>query len=121
MKGSNSLQTRLIDFTVDVLDIIDELPVNFVTKHLGSQLFRSVSSIALNYAESQAAESSKDFIHKQMICLKEAREAQVTLYIFSKRNYIPKKRWDSVLDESGQIVAMLTASVTKMKKKASNS
>jgi four helix bundle protein len=48
---------------------------------LGNQLLRSGTSVALNYAEAESAESRKDFIHKIKIVTKELRETSVNLKI----------------------------------------
>jgi four helix bundle protein len=46
----------------------------FHTTILYKQLIRAASSVALNYAESNAAESRADFVHKVAIALKELDE-----------------------------------------------
>ena len=48
------------------------------------QLVRSSTSPAANYAEAQAAESRRDFVHKLQICLKELRETAVWLSYLSE-------------------------------------
>jgi hypothetical protein len=57
---SQEMQERLIQFAVDTSNILERLPQNYMTNHMSKQLFRSTTSIALNYAESNAAESRKD-------------------------------------------------------------
>ena len=39
------------------------------------ELFRSSSSSGVNYEESHSAESTRDFLHKRQIVLKELRES----------------------------------------------
>jgi len=68
------LEDRLIDFSVSVIKIADQLPKTYTGKHLGAQIVRSGTSPALNYGEAQSAESRRDFIHKMKISLKELRE-----------------------------------------------
>jgi four helix bundle protein len=53
------LENRLIDFAVISADIINEMPNNKFSNHLASQLVRSCTSPALNYGETQGAESKK--------------------------------------------------------------
>ena len=50
-----------------------------VISYFASQLVRSASSPAANYAEASAAESRRDFVHKLQVCLKELRETSVWL------------------------------------------
>lgn len=51
------------------------MPNNKFANHLAGQLVRSCTSPALNYGETQGAESKKDFIHKMSVVLKELRES----------------------------------------------
>jgi four helix bundle protein len=57
------LEERLIDYSVEVLEIVDLLPNNKGANHLGNQLVRSSTAPALNYGEAQAAESRQ--LHPQ--------------------------------------------------------
>ena len=75
------LQTRLIKFAVKSCKIANEIPSGPVGNNLASQLAKSGVSPCLNYAESENAESSRDFIHKLRISLKELRECLVCLRI----------------------------------------
>ena len=98
---THEMQERLILFTVNTINVLEKLPNNFVTQHLRNQLFRSTSSIALNYDESSAAESTKDFLHKRRICLKEAKESEVTIKILMYKRYINNELWQPVEKECG--------------------
>jgi len=73
------LEDRLIEFSLMIIEIVEELPNTKAGNHLGGQVLRSGTSPALNYAEAQSAESKNDFIHKMKICLKELRETFVAL------------------------------------------
>ena len=58
------LEERLIEFSVLIIEIVNEMPNTKAGNHLSGQLVRSGTSPALNYGEAQSAESKKDFIHK---------------------------------------------------------
>ena len=73
------LEERLIAFAIALSKMCDEMKPNFLVQHLTGQILRSGTSAALNYGEAQAAESKRDFIHKNSIVLKELRETQVNL------------------------------------------
>ena len=64
------LQDRLIDFAVEIVKLVENLPKQRTAQHLGDQLLRSGTCPALTYGEAQVAESKKDFIHKIGIILK---------------------------------------------------
>lgn len=107
---SAEMQERLIHFAVDTSNILEKLPHNYVTLHLSKQLFRSTTSIALNYAESNAAESRKDLIHKRRVCLKEAKESEVSIQILMRKNYLETSQWRPIEKECGEIIAILISS-----------
>ena len=107
-----NLEERLIDFAVLVLTIVDSLPNTYSATHLGHQLARSGTAPALNYGEAKAAESSKDFIHKMSLCLKELRETKVNLTIIKKRNYISDIMFlEKVLNEKIELIRIFKSSI----------
>jgi len=110
MKKFN-LEERLIDFAVQIIDVVDALPKNPVCKHLGSnQLLRSGTSPALNYGEAQSAESRADFIHKVKIILKELRESFVCLKILKRKEYLPEDILLPILKEADELIAIFVRS-----------
>ena len=64
MAKGDDIQARLVGFAVRVMDLCDQLPKITAGNHVASQLLRSASSAAPNYAEARGAESKNDFIHK---------------------------------------------------------
>ena len=84
-KRQFDLEDRLIDFALLVDEIIEKLPNTKLGNHIAGQLTRSSTSPALNYGEAQSAESTKDFVHKLKIILKELRETRVCLKIIMKK------------------------------------
>ena len=84
--NKQELENRLIDFAAAIIIAAGKFKENYAGNHLGGQIIRSGTSPALNYGEAQSAESTKDFIHKMGICLKELRETFVCLRIVEKAN-----------------------------------
>ena len=78
---ANTLEQRLIQFAVDIVSLVGQLPQNPQAKHIGNQILRSGTAAAPNYGEARAAESRGDFIHKLRICLKELNETGIWLRI----------------------------------------
>lgn len=107
---SAEMQERLIQFAVDTSNLLEKLPQNYMAIHMSKQLFRSTTSIALNYAESNAAESRKDLIHKRRVCLKEAKESEVAIEILKRKKYLSPSQWKPIAQECGEIVAILISS-----------
>src|SRR3970040_662602 len=113
--NSKELESRLIDFTIQVVNLIKSLPEDRITNHLSGQLLRSASSPALNYGEAQGAESEKDFVHKLGIVLKELRESLNCLKILAGTNYI--KTESPLMKECNELVSIFVKSVETNKKK----
>ena len=112
------LEKRLIAYAIDILKLTDEIPKSGSGKHLAGQLIRSGTSPALNYAESQSAESRKDFIHKMSIALKELRETLICLTLIKgTNNYKDHMKVDILIDECNQLISIFVKSIQTAKKK----
>lgn len=105
------LEDRLIDFTITCSNIIEELPSSKLANHIGGQLTRSSSSSALNYGEAQSAESTKDFVHKLKVVLKELRESRVCLKIILRKPLLPSSKLQMTLNECNELIAIFLKSI----------
>jgi four helix bundle protein len=86
---------------------------------IADQITRSGPSIALNYAESQAASSRVHFIAIVETAEREARETQAALEIIIDQQYVKPSRLTSLYQESSEIVAILTTIVKNTKENQS--
>jgi len=68
-KQRYDLEERLLEFSVRIIKIVEQLPNVRTGNHVADQLLRSGTSPYPNHGEAQAAESPKDFIHKLRISL----------------------------------------------------
>jgi four helix bundle protein len=48
------LEDRLVDFSVLIIELVNEMPNSKAGNHLASQIVRSGTSVALNYGEAQS-------------------------------------------------------------------
>ena len=120
MNNHTSITQRTEEFAIRIIKacvFLDEKPG--VTRTLGKQLIRSGTSIGANVHEAQSAQSTKDFINKLEIALKEARETEYWLRILIKSDLVPELRFKPLLEEVAQIKAIIAASVVKLKQKPS--
>lgn len=76
-----TLENRLINFSVAIIKMTYDMANHFAANHLASQIIRSSTSAALNYGEAHSAVSTKDFIFRMGICLKELRDTHINLKI----------------------------------------
>lgn len=107
------LENRLIEFSLNIIEIVESLPNSLTGKHIGSQLIRAGTSPAFNYAEAQSAESRRDFIHKMKICLKELRETFVCLRIIDKKAFLKNSGLLSeMLKENNELISIFVKSIT---------
>ena len=82
---------------------------------IGKQFLRAATSIGANVEESQAAESRSDFIHKLSIAQKESREARYWLRILALAELVATRRIAPLLQESEEIVAVITTIILNTK------
>ena len=113
------LENRLISFACEVIKISNQLPKDYVGIHLGKQLIRSGTSPALNYGEAQSVESTKDFIHKMKVALKELRETFVNLMIINKSNILGNHLIDPITKENDELIAIFIKSISTAKRNQS--
>ena len=78
------LEDRLIEFSIFIIKITENLNNTRAGNHIAGQLVRSGTAPALLYGEAQSAESRNDFIHKLKVLLKELRETLIALKIIKR-------------------------------------
>ena len=79
---------------------------------LASQILRSGTSIGANVAESQRAQSNKDFLSKMYIAAKEANETEYWLRLLHETNIITATEFQDVYNDVKEIIRILM-SITK--------
>ncbi len=82
---------------------------------LSKQILRSGTSIGALIRESQHAESSKDFIHKMNIALKEANETEYWLLLLKEGNYISLKEFESIKPDIEELLKLLISIIKSTK------
>ena len=113
----NELEERLIDFSVLIIKLSNEMNKTKAAQHLSGQIIRSGTSVALNYGEAQSAESKKDFIHKMHVVLKELRETFVCLRIIEKAKLCTKgELLIQALKENNELISIFVKSVSTAQK-----
>jgi len=112
------LENRLIDFAVDIIHLVKFHKNDFVGLHLSKQVIRSATSAPLNYGEAQSAQSTKDFIHKLQICLKELRETLINLKIIKKAGLSDDENLlERVIKENNELISIFVKTVETIKQK----
>ena len=112
------LEERLLEYSVRIIEVVEQLPNTKTGNHIAGQLLRSGTSPYPNHGEAQAAESPRDFIHKLRISLKELRETQRWLKLIQRVPLIKNtERLDDIIEETEEIIRIFVASIKTAEKK----
>ncbi len=110
------LEERLLEYSVRIIKVVEQLPNTRVGNHIAGQLLRSGTSPYPNHGEAQAAESPKDFVHKLRISLKELRETKRWLKLIQRIPLIePAEKLASILEETEELIRIFVASINTAK------
>jgi four helix bundle protein len=108
---TEELLERTFNFGVDCLKYLDTLPKTKINSVLTYQLAKSSTSMGSNYEEAQAAESSKDFVHKIGIVCKESRESNYWIRVLNEILELSSKDepFQKLLNESLELKKIFAA------------
>ena len=84
---------------------------------LSKQILRSGTSIGANIAESEYAQSRKDFLSKLYIALKECAETIYWLDLLYETDYLSEKEYQSLKDDCEEIRKILSSSTKTISEK----
>lgn len=104
---------------VKLCQVLDESPGVARTMSLNNSKFKIQKwdeNTGANVEESQAAQSSADFVHKLEIALKEARETQYWLKLLIATEIMPEQRLLPLLNETQEIIKVIASIVVSKKR-----
>jgi four helix bundle protein len=116
MSNNKAITDRTFEFAIRIINlckVLDEAPG--VARTISKQLLRSGTSIGANVEESQAAQSTADFVNKLEIALKEGRETRYWLRLLIATELIPENRLLPILGETNELIKIIAAIVVKTK------
>lgn len=114
------LEKRTLDFSKNLIKVLQKLPKNLVNYKLSGQAIDSGLSIGANYCEATASESPRDFKHKINISFKEAKETTfwlenlITANPDSINDLLPLQR------EASELMKIFGKSVSTCRKNQAN-
>jgi len=114
---TKEFKKRLYNFVLRLIECIDELPKDSVSRLIGNQLIRSGTSILGTYIEGLSASSKKDYINYFHHALKSTNESKVWVAILrdTKRLKVNDANW--LLSELDQYARIFTSSLITLKGK----
>lgn len=113
------LEERLIAFAAGLRNLTHALPDDR-NCHLTFQLNYSAAEPALIYGEAQHADDPKEFLSLLKLCLRELRKLNIMLRIVKNLRGAEELSTDPLIDESGQLIAILSKSVKTKKSNMAN-
>lgn len=116
-KFKNEFKKRLYKFVLKLIEFLDQLPKDNVSKRIGDQLLRSGTSILGNYIEAQAASSKKDFTNFFSTSLKSANESKLWLALLRDTKRAKAEIVDWFLKELDEIANIFGSSVLTLRGK----
>lgn len=90
-KFKKEFKSRLYNFVLKLIKLVESLPRDRVSFIIGDQLLRSGTSILSNYIEGQSASSKRDFIKYFETSLKSTNESKVWIAILKETGRIKKR------------------------------
>jgi len=112
----NVVKDKSLTFAIEVVELCKELQLKkeFI---LSKQLIRSGTAMGALIREAEQAESSKVFIHKLSIALKEANETDYWLEILVKTDYINSNQFQEFDKKVKELMKLLTSIIKTTKSK----
>jgi four helix bundle protein len=112
------IRERTFRFALDIINTSEHIPSTRSGNILAKQLIRSGTSIGANAQEALAAHSRNDFIYKNNIALREARETSYWLRLIKAANLSSVAEIERLSGESDQITKIFGAIVSKARGKS---
>jgi len=107
MKTDNIIAEKSKTFAIRVIRLYQHLETKHKGFVLSKQLLKSGTSIGANVKESVYAQSTKDFISKLKISLKEANETEYWLELLVATEYITDKEFTSIHTDCVELIKIL--------------
>lgn len=109
------LKRRIYEWILRLVDFLDSLPNDAISRRTADQLFRSGSSVGANYIEAQASSSKKDFINFLHHALKSANESKFWLALLRDTKRGSAEKLSSLLRELIELANILGSSILTLK------
>ncbi|MGA2622982.1 MAG: four helix bundle protein [Bacteroidota bacterium] len=116
-KFKKEFNKRLYALTLELIDVIDKLPKDNVSRRLGDQLLRSGTSVIGNYIEAQSASSKKDYTNYFTTSLKSANESKLWLSLLKDTGRLQADSFERLLNELSEISNIFASSILTLKGK----
>ena len=117
MRKNNILKEKSFSFALKVVQVYKNLLNEKKEYVLSKQLLRSGTSVGALIRESENAASTKDFLNKLTIALKEADETQYWLELLHQSEFVSLEEFNLLHSQCNELISILVASVKTLKLK----
>jgi len=117
LKFKEEFKKRLYKFVLKLIEFIDKLPRDGVSRIISDQLTRSGTGILGTYIEGTASSSKKDFTNYFSHSLKSSVESKVWLALLRDSGRAKKENVDWFLNELDEYSKIFASSILTLKGK----
>ena len=110
---------KAMNIAVQIFELTSNLP-RTEDYGLTSQIRRSAESISANIAEGLEGQSTKDFVSKLSIALKEAVESRYWIDLLKETEYLTEEQYNIINNDITELIKMLTRIIKTTKEKMIN-
>jgi four helix bundle protein len=111
------IRERTFEFAVRIIRLCHELEKKpGVSRNVSRQLLNAGTSVGANAEEAQAAQSKPDFVSKNSIALKEARETHYWLRLLIAAEIMSEKKLAELIDEAEKLKRILGSIVVSARR-----
>jgi len=114
---SRELRERTKRFALRIIKLAASLPAGRIGDVFGKQVLKSGTSVGANYREALRASSKRQFVTTLEIALREADETLYWLELLADSETVKPKLLHPLIDETNQLIAILTATIRTAKKR----
>jgi four helix bundle protein len=112
------IRERTFDFALRIVKLCQQLDSQpGVARTLGRQLLKAGTSVGANMEEAQAGQSKLDFISKNAIALKEARETVFWLRLLAAAKIMPAGRLSELQTEAVELSKIIGSIIVSAKRR----
>ncbi|GAG74062.1 unnamed protein product [marine sediment metagenome] len=116
-KHKIKLKDRTYQYSIKMIEFLDNLPKDNSAQIISKQLLRSATSIGANIVEAQASSSKKDFTKYFNYSLKSANESVYWLNLLKNAKKINNNQIEYLLNETKELAKILGSSILTLKGK----
>ncbi len=111
------MKNRTKEYAKKIISLCQQIPNTREGRLIGTQLFRSGTSVGANYRSARRGRSKAEFISKLGLVLEEADESPYCLEILAESKTAKSSPVPELIKESSELIAIFVSSLNTAKRK----